>query len=176
MVEVTALLVDSERILAMRVQYREEMDCQIIHYSWLERRWYDPYLLSLNGEPVGYGCVGGIRGKNKVTANEFYLLPHHRGAAQRLFREFISKSNARKIECQTTDRLLTLMMYDSATRIKAGPGLFNDSATTNLVAPGVIFRTNADSDRPRGFPADLAPDAEYVIEADGRVVAAGGVL
>jgi hypothetical protein len=124
--------VEPHSILALRDAYRAEMDCQIIHYSWLARGWYDPYRLSVNGGPVGYGCVGGLRGKNKVTAMEFYVTPEHRGKSQSLFRAFIDAGGARKIECQTNDRLLTLMLYDTAHRIKPGPVLFEDSVETRL--------------------------------------------
>ena len=168
--------VDTGEILGLRECYRAEMNCQIIHYSWLARGWYDAYLLSASGENVGYGCVGGIRGANKFTAMEFYVKPEHRGKSQSLFRAFIDASGATRIECQTNDRLLTLMLYDTASRIKAGPVLFEDSAETHHFVEGAIFRKRSDADLGHGFPADLDADAEYVIEADGRVVAAGGVL
>ena len=165
-----------EQILRLRDEYREEMSCQIIHYSWLARGWYDAYSIELNREQAGYGCVGGIRGRNRVNAMEFYVQAQHRGIADRLFSAFIRASGARRIECQTNDVLLTLMMYDTASRIRQGPILFRDSAPTNHRPPGARFRRLMESDLEKDFPEDLHSDAEWVIEWEGRIVATGGVL
>ena len=48
------------RLLKLREQYREEMSCQIVHDSWHERGFLRSYLISVDGEVVGYGSVGGV--------------------------------------------------------------------------------------------------------------------
>jgi hypothetical protein len=54
----------------LRAQYREELNCQIVHDSWHERGFLQSYLISVAGRVVGYGSVGGVgelvRGLEKV--------------------------------------------------------------------------------------------------------------
>src|SRR5690349_3262992 len=111
-------LVSAEEVRSMRDLYRHEMSCQIIHDSWHARGWVDSYLLRLDDRVVGYGLVGGVRADPKDTITEFYVLPPHRGAALPLFRRLIDVGRAAKIEAQTNDVLLTLMLFDCAVHIE----------------------------------------------------------
>src|SRR5882757_5109822 len=104
--------VELEAILAMRDEYRREMDCQIVHDSWHGRGLTNSYLLRVDGEVVGYGSVGGASPEAKDTVKEFFVRPDSRRAALPLFRQLAKTGVARRIEAQTNDLLLSLMLYD----------------------------------------------------------------
>ncbi len=159
-----------EEILTLRDLHRQEMNCQIIHDSWHARRWTDTYLLQLDGRVVGYGSVGAVRGKRKDLIMEFYVLPIHRGSALPLFRKLIEASKPKRVEAQTNDILLTLMLYDCARRIRSESVLFHDGFTTTHSLPDAVFRPASELD------GEWAEAGEWVIESNLRVVAKGGVL
>ncbi len=163
-------------ILPLRELYCEEMNCQIIHYSWHDRGWTDSYLLRVDGAVVGYGLVGGVNANPKEVITEFYVLPAHRAHALPLFRGLVDASRARSVEAQTNDKLLTLMLYDCAERIESDTVLFEDAFRTTFTAAGVVFRRIIDSDQGRIFPHTVEPVGQWVIEADGEIAATGGVL
>ena len=54
------------------------------------------------------------------------------GSALPLFRQLIATSQARRIQVQTNDILLTLMFYDFATDIASDTVVFCDSADDKL--------------------------------------------
>src|SRR5262249_31802989 len=145
-------LVPPEAIRPLRDLYRQEMNCQIVLDSWHGRGWTDSYLLRLDGRVVGYGLVGGVRANPKDVVTEFYVLPVHRAAAPPLFRHLAAPSQARSIEVQTNDILLTLMLFDCADRIESNVVLFHDAFTTSLYVPGVTFRRVAEADKERLSP------------------------
>lgn len=148
--------------------YRKELNCQIVHDSFLARGLADPYLIVSGGEPVGYGAVSNKYGKGRLM--EFYTLPHVRGDAQRIFQELLVASKATHIEAQTNNPLMLLMLYDCAKNIVAENVLFHDALATQLVCRDGVFRHAKAGDH--GADAD----AEWVIEAGGAVVASGGFL
>src|SRR5262249_6249702 len=139
--------VPREETRALRDLHRREMNCQIVLDSWHGRGWTDSYLLRQNGRIVGYGLVGGVRAERKEIVTEFYVLPVHRGSALPLFRRFVEVSQARSIEAQTNDTLLTLMLYDCGDRIESNVILFHDAITTDLALSGVTFRKVVEADR-----------------------------
>lgn len=165
-----------EEVRPLRELHRQEMNCQIVMDSWHGRGWTDSYLLRLDGRTVGYGLVGGIRAEPRNIIMEFYVLPAHRAAALPLFRRLIAASDARTIEAQTNDLLLTLMLFDCASRIESSRILFRDALTTRLSVPGARFRRAAEADQEQIVRQELDPEAEWVVEADGAVAAAGGIL
>ena len=161
----------------MRDLYRKEMNCQIIHDSWHGRGWTDTYLLRLDSQVVGYSLVGGVRANPKDAIIEFYVLPIRRGFALPLFRQLAAVSQARTIEAQTNDILLTLMLYDCATsKIQSDTVLFQDAFTTNLAVPSGTFRQVTQSDEESMFPHKVEPEGEWMIEVGREVVATGGIL
>src|SRR5690348_2702337 len=150
-------LVPLAEIVALRDLYRKEMNCQIVHDSLHQRGFTDSYLIRVNDEVAGYGCVVGFGGKPKDMVKEFYVLPVHRAAALPLFRQFVTASRARRVEAQTNDLLLTLMLFDCATRIKSETILFDDAFTTRHRVPGAIFRRAAQADEGRIFRHTMEP-------------------
>jgi GNAT superfamily N-acetyltransferase len=169
-------LVPPEATRALRDLHRKEMDCQIILDSWHGRGWTDSYLLRLDGRVVGYGLVGGVRDEPRETVTEFYVLPAHRGRALPLFRRFVEASGARAVETQSNDILLTLMLYDCVEEIESHVVLFHDAITTGLSIPGATFREVSEADGERMASQGLDADARWIVEVDGVIVAAGGLL
>src|SRR5438270_4177549 len=104
--------VPHEEVVPLRELYRREMGCQIVHDSLPGRGFGNLFLLRADGRVAGYGFVMGYRGEPKDMIQEFHVLPAYRGSALPMFRRLIEVSQARRIEVQTNDVLLTLMLYD----------------------------------------------------------------
>jgi GNAT superfamily N-acetyltransferase len=150
---------------AMRGLYRQELNCQIIHDSFLARGLADPYLILVDGRVGGYGAVSNKYDKGQLI--EFYTLPYLRSLALPMFRELLAVSQATSIEAQTNSPLMLLMLYDCAQNITAENILFHDAFTTQLPCPNGLFR--------HATPED-GQDSEWLIEADSAIVATGGFL
>ncbi|MFT3878619.1 MAG: hypothetical protein QM703_03045 [Gemmatales bacterium] len=165
-----------DEVSPLRALHRQEMNCQIKLDSWLGRGWTDPYLLRLNDQAIGYGLVGGVRADPKDTIIEYYLFPDHRGAALPLFRQLIHVSGAKRIETQSNDLLLTLMLFDCAHNIASDVILFHDEFTTHLQLPGGQFRKSTPADTAELFEHKHEPVGDYVIEMNNAIVATGGYL
>ena len=164
-----------EEVLPLRELYRREMNCQIVHDSLPGRGFGDLFLLRSDGRVAGYGFVMGYQGEPKDMIREFYVLPAYRGSALPMFRRLIEVSQARRIEAQTNDVLLTLMLYDCASEITSDTVVFHDALTTSLAVPGAIFREVADADKERIFEHKVEPVGEWLLEVDGAIVATGGI-
>jgi GNAT superfamily N-acetyltransferase len=174
-VKIDVAPVSLEEVLPLRELYRREMNCQIIHDSLPGRGFGDLFLIRADGRVAGYGFVMGYRGEPKDMIREFYVLPAHRGSAVPMFRDLVEASRARRIETQTNDVLLTLMLYDCATGITSDRILFHDALTTNLAIPGASFREVTAADRSRIFEHQVEPAGDWLIERDGLIVATGGI-
>ena len=164
-----------EAIQGLRELYRREMNCQIVHDSLHARFFTDIYLIRVDDRVAGYGCVMSGDSESRDVIKEFYVLPVHRARALPLFRRFASASGATTIEAQTNDTLLSLMLFDCAREFKSETILFHDAGRTNLSMPGVIVRKVTEQDRDRIFPHRLEGVGDWLLEADGEVVATGGV-
>ncbi len=166
-----------EAILELREAYRGEMGCQIVHDSWHERGFTRSFLLALDGETVGYGSVGGAPGEPRTTLKEFYVLPSARRLALPLFRRLVGASAAERVEAQTNDLLLTLMLFDCAVELESETILFSDAGTTALEPPpGVILRALTETDRADVFAHTLEPVGDWGLECDGALRATGGLF
>ena len=163
-------------IAALRDLYRQEMNCQIVHDSLHERGFTESYLVRANEKVVGYGALIRDRAGWKDTIKEFYVFPAHRAHALEFFRQFALAARVARIEAQTNDRLLTLMLFDCATTITSRTILFHDELTTHLVLSGVTFRKATEEDRPGIFPHTVEGVGDWLVEAVGEIVATGGIL
>lgn len=157
---------------AMRELYRQEVNCQIIHDSFLSRGLADPYLILVEGRVGGYGAVSNRYDKGRLI--EFYTLPHMRGIALPMFRHLLAVSQATQIEAQTNIPLMLLMLYDCARNITTQSLLFHDAFVTHLACPSGVFRPALPEDAASMFPHQQEPVGDWVVEADGTVVATGG--
>jgi GNAT superfamily N-acetyltransferase len=164
-----------EQILPLRELYRQEMNCQIVHDSLPGRGFGNLFLVQLEGRVAGYGFVMGYQGEPKDMIKEFYVLPSLRGSALPLFRQLIAVSGAQRIEVQTNDVLLTLLLYDCATEITSDTVVFHDALLTNLSIPGAVVRPVIEADSERIFRHTVEGVGDWLIEHEGHIVATGGV-
>jgi GNAT superfamily N-acetyltransferase len=166
-----------EDILPLRDEYRRHMDCQIVHDSWHARGFTDSYLLRAHDKVVGYGSVGGPPREAKDIVKEFYVQPACRGDALPLFRQLVATSGARRVEAQTNDQLLLLMLHDCVDSPWSETILFSDGATTSLRAPvsDVVLRRITEADHEHVFPHTVEPVGEWGLESNGEIVATGGL-
>ncbi len=168
-----------EAILPLRELYRRELGCQIVHDSLPGRGFGDLFRIRAEGRVAGYGFVMGYRDEPKDQIQEFYVLPAWRASALPMFRRLIAASGATRIEAQTNDVLLTLMLYDcaTATAITSDRIVFHDAITTQRPAPpGVTLRPVGEVDESRIFEHSMEPVGDWVLEREGVVVATGGFL
>jgi GNAT superfamily N-acetyltransferase len=176
--ELSAKAADVEDILPWRDMYRLEMPCQIIHDSLHSRKgWTKPYLLSAGGVSVGYGSIAvGGPWKGKPTVFEWYVVAQYRSRIFDLFGALLAGSGAIAIETQSNAPLLTAMLHTFAQNVMSESILFHDKLTTTHAPPGVRVRRATPDDAPQLLSHELDSDAPWVVEADCKVAAAGGVL
>ncbi len=163
--------VDGATVQSMRDLYRHEMNCQIRYDSMVGRGLADAYLILMDGRVAGYGAVLNHYDRGRLT--EFYALPHLRGHAHRMFPELLAVSQASEMAAQTNDPGMLMMLYDHARNIASESILFHDAFGSALPCPSGVFRRGTAADRGPD-PDDPAP--QWVIEAEGSIVAAGGFL
>ncbi len=166
--------VEYKEVEAMRNLYRHEANCQIICDSLLGRGLADPYLILIEGRRAGYGGVRNRHDPGRLM--EFYTLPHVRSSALPLFRELLAVSQATEIEAQTNMPLMLTMLYDCATGITEESILFEDAFTTSLACPNGVFRRAIPDDAASTFAHRSEPPGDWVVEANGAIVATGGFL
>src|SRR5207244_6819695 len=134
-----------DEITPLRELHRQQMNCQIMHDSFLRRGFSDPYLIGVDGRLAGYGLVANKHWPE--TVHEFYPLPDYRSAALPMFRQLLEVSQANHILAQTNDRLLLLMLYDCAGNIISEIILFEDVFTSHLTFPTGKFSKVTDADK-----------------------------
>lgn len=173
---INASLAMADEVRPLRDLYRQEMNCQIVLDSWLGRGWVDAYVLKVDDRIAGYGLVGDVRAENKTIVVEFFVMPNERAAALPLFRALIAASGAMRFEAQTNDVLFTLMVHDCAANIESNVVLFHDALTTHLAPPGAVFRKFAPGDASHLLGGVQDEANQWLVEADGEIVAVGGLL
>jgi GNAT superfamily N-acetyltransferase len=174
--ELSANLAGIEEIAPLRELYRQEMNCQIIHDSIHCRPgWSLEYSLGANGVPVGYGSIA-VAGpwKNNPTLYEFYVVPYYRSRLFDLFSVLLATSGANRIETQSNDALLTVMLHTFARDVISESILYHDKLTTALAPEGAIFRPATAADALEISANQLR--SHGVVEVGGAVVAKGGIL
>ena len=155
-----------EEIALLRALYRHEANCQIVRDSILGRGLADPYLILIDGRVAGYAGVWNEHFKDRVM--EFHALPQGRADTIPMFRELLAVSGATHIEAQTNMPIMNSLLYDFATNISVENILFEDGPATYLSSPGAVFGARETDEE--------GPEGDWVVEMNGEVVAAGGVL
>lgn len=153
-------------VQGMRELYRHDAHCQIVHDSALARGLAEPYVILVDGRTAGYAGVWTKYYRGRVM--EFYTFPHARPFATPMFRELLAASEATHIEAQTNMPLMLAMLHRFARNPVEEKILFADRLPTDHPCTAGMFRPATPEDRGAG--------GEWVVEADGAVVAAGGVL
>jgi GNAT superfamily N-acetyltransferase len=177
-VELSARAANVQDILPWRDMYRLEMACQIIHDSLHSRKgWTEPYLLIVDGATVGYGSIAvGGPWKGKPTVFEWYVAPPYRSHMFDLFPALLKGSGAAAIETQSNDPLLTVMLHTFAQNVTSESILFHDKRTTSLSPPGAVVRRATPEDAAQLLSHELDSEANWVVEFDRKVAAAGDIL
>ena len=176
---VTAALVHSAgEVLPLREHYRQEMNCQIVHDS-IHRRagWTTTYLLTVNRVTAGFGSIA-IAGPwtNKPTIFEFFVLPEHRSRAFDLFEALLTASGARFMEIQSSDALLSTMLYAYARDIVSEAIVFHDRLTTTLPSMSTELQCAMPERAIRQCMEVRDGGPEWRLTLDGATVATGGIL
>jgi hypothetical protein len=115
-----------DEIALFREQYRKEMACQIVHDSIHVRPgWTREHAMVVDGTPVGYGSVA-VDGpwQQKPALYEFYVLREYRMRMFDLFASLLTVCDAKTIETQTNDRILTVMLHTFARNLRTESILF----------------------------------------------------
>jgi len=122
-----------------------------------------------------HGAVAERYDQGRVL--EFYTFPEFRKDAARLFHEFLQVSRATHIEAQSNVPLMLAMLQQFATEIRREEFLFADRETTGLVclAKGVFRKLKETGELPL-FSQGEEPLGDWIIEAEGEIVATGGFL
>src|SRR5271170_5523270 len=162
-------------LIALHELSRQEANCQLIHDSYWSRGFLDAHAIEIEGRLAGYGAVANKHSKG--TLIEFYTFPDRRHHALRMFRELLAVAEASHIRAQTNVPLMLMMLNECAANIQAEKVLFADACTTNLTCPeSGVFRHKRDSNELAIFEHHHEPDGDWLIEADGEIVATGGFL
>jgi GNAT superfamily N-acetyltransferase len=105
---------------------------------------------------------------------EFFAIQPFRNRAGELFRQLVSASGAKFIECQSNDKLLSPLLYEFSSSVSADVVLFEDHTATELRLPGAVVRQRRGDDVV--FEHRIEPAGDYVLELGGEVVATGGFM
>jgi len=175
---IQAIRAEFQTIEKMRDLYRQEMNCQIIHDSLHFRKgWTESYLLTINRINAGYGSIAiGGPWKGEPTAFEFYILPHFRARVFELFSALLDASGAAKIEVQSNDPLVTVMLHTFAQNVSSESILFHDKITTAHAPSGAVVRRVTPEDGAQIKLHELDDSAAWAVEVDGQVAGAGDIL
>src|SRR5262245_42012956 len=122
-------------IQSMRDIYRQEMNCQIIHDSIHARLgWTQEYVLRAGGRKLGYGSVA-VAGPwhEKPTVYEYFVLPPHRARLFDGFSQLLTTTGTTRIETQSNDPLLTVMVHTFVRDVTSESILFQDKLTTRFL-------------------------------------------
>lgn len=160
-------------IQRLRALFLQETNFQIRYNACHERGWSDSYLLTLDGYEAGYGSIKGRQElKDRDTVFEFFVARPFKRRSGEMFRTLLAASGAEFIECQSNDLLLSSMLYEHSSCVRADVMLFEDHATTELAVSNAVVRRRRDSDKV--FEHTVEPVGDYVAEVGGEIVATGG--
>ncbi len=161
-------------IQTLRALFLQESNCQIRYDACHARGWTDSYVLRMNGKHIGYASVKGQEREDRDTIFEFYVIPAFRTLSRDLFVDLLIKSRCTHVECQSNVPLLTSLLHEFVTEVRADTILFSDHSVSGLLVPGAIVRPRVD-DEPI-FEHTDEPLGSHVLELRGEPVASGGFL
>ena len=88
----------------------------------------------------------------------------------------LTASGAGMIETQSNDALLTVIMHAFAPSVTSESVLFHDQLTTAHSPPGAMVRRTTPDDAAQMRSLELDPEAAWVVEVEGTIAGAGGIL
>lgn len=155
-----------EQIAPLWERQRAAATHQIVCDSILPRGLADAYVIQIDGASVGYAGVWNEHFPGRLMA--FHVEPDHRLTAEALFVQVVEQSGATHVEAQTNEPLMAEMLRTHCAEWTEEKILFRDGDPTRLSLPGGTFRART--------PSDEGPEGEWIVEIDGVVAGAGGVL
>ena len=175
---VTATTASADDVLPLREQYREEMNCQVVHDSIHRRRgWTVTYALRVDGVTAGFGskAIGGPW-TDKPTIFELYILPEYRSRAFDIFEALVVASGARFLKIQSNNLLQSVMLHTYARDIESDAIVFQDGLTTALPSMGTTMHCLMAESQIRQCIEARDGGPEWRLELNGETVATGGIL
>ena len=154
------------------------MNCQVV-YDSVHRRpgWTTTYALQLDGMMAGFASVAvGGPWTDKPTIFEFYVLPAHRGRAFDLFEAVVCASGARRMEVQSNDALLAVMLHTYARDVSSESIVFRHGISTTLPPNGALLQQVTSDEDTREAIARRQGGTEWRLQVDRESVAKGGIL
>jgi GNAT superfamily N-acetyltransferase len=175
---ISAVLASNQEVLPLRVRYRAEANCQIVHDSIHSRPgWTRSYLLHVGGHVAGFGSVAESGPwKDKPTVFEFYVLPEWRGSAFGLFEAFVAAGGPRFFEVQTSDSLLTAMLFTCGCEFVSEKIVFRDELTTSLPGQGTTLKRVTTEQESRLCFEARRGSSEWQIELEAKTIGTGGLM
>jgi len=172
---ISIALHEARELMTLHELYRAEANCQLIRDSHWARGFLNCYSIAVDGRLAGHGAV--TERYDKGRAHEFYVFPEFRESATELFREFLKISGATHVEAQSNLPLMMEMLKAFTTDICAEKFLFADGRTSRLTcaANGAFRRLRETGELPL-FNQGNEPPGDWLIEAEGKIVATGGFL
>jgi GNAT superfamily N-acetyltransferase len=107
---------------------------------------------------------------------EFYVQREHRTRTFDLFAALLAVCEAKVIETQGNDRMLTVMLHTFSRSVRTESILFEDSFQTSSGPEGAGVRAAAAEDAQTLRHLDLDDQAGWVVTLNGEIAGAGGVL
>ncbi len=153
-------------LTGLRQEYRDAARCQIVHDSILPRGLADPFVVSVDGEVVGYAGVWNKHFPGRLL--ELHIRPAWRHVEPAIVGALRRASGAMELEAQTNIPGAEALLERFASTAWTEKLLFRAGGSTDLAAPGVRFRARRQEDR--------GPEGEWVVEAGGEILGAGGIL
>lgn len=111
----------------------------------------------------------------RPTIYEFFIQPEHRTRAFALFEAYLAASGASQFEVQTNSDLLMIMLHVYGRDVVSEKIVFEDKLTTALPANGALLLRESSEAADRACIAQRQGGSEWRLEAEGVVVATGGV-
>ncbi len=170
--------IDLKSIESFRELFRRQMNCQIVHDSIHTRLgWTKEFQIIADWETAGYGSLA-VAGpwSDLPTIYEFYIIPEFRNRTFELFEAFLNVCGSQRIETQSNDALLTNMMFTFFKNFFSEAILFEDHGGQLACPASCIFRSVNSNDSNALRKNELDPEAQWLLEYEQTVVAAGGIL
>ncbi|MBS1705986.1 MAG: GNAT family N-acetyltransferase [Armatimonadetes bacterium] len=156
----------------MRARMCESAGCQIVRFTNLPRGLAYPVGVECDGDLIAYAAIRTYDDEEALV--EFFVEKPYEGSADEIGRLILQETGAPWVEAQTNLPLLHSLFKAVSTTEILGPTLFKNGGPVNLNLPGATYRRKSSTDRI--FPHESEPEGDWVIEADGQVVATGGYL
>jgi GNAT superfamily N-acetyltransferase len=164
-----------QELFAQHELYRAEANCQLIRDSHWARGFLNCYAIDVDGQRAGHGAVAERYDKGRVL--EFYTFPEFRRIVSRLFHDFLMVSGPTHIEAQSNVPVMLALLKEFGKEMVAERFLFADGGKTRLACPlnGIFRQLKAEGELTLFHQGD-EPPGDWVIEAEGKIVATGGYL